>query len=773
MPLGEEAPLAGVPGLALRRERTPNLAGAELLGYGSKWDVAMREASTAGLVIVLDADLDPDDEAALAAAPGILVVLGTVMPEARNAELILPVTNMAEENGTYVNRDRRIQRYQQAKAQPGMARPAWWVAGEVLAGPGPDPSAPSTAAEAFALLGQWWPMLAGITHDDLGYAGRVLGRGPGRSGGRAVTPELKGYILLSVLKMVVVFTIIMIGVALLTLMERKVSAWMQNRHGPNRVGWAGLLQPAADGVKNILKEETLPALANPWLFTVAPALSFIPALLLSAVIPFAAPLPVDFDFTLGPLGRFVHHGPMPMVVAELPVGFLFVLAISSLGVYGIALAGWSSNSKYALLGGLRASAQMVSYEVAMGLSLIPVLLMSGDVSFPVIVAQQQAGIWYVMPLFLSFFIFTVAGFAETNRLPFDLPEAESELITGYHTEYSAMKFSFFFIAEYANVVTVCAMITTLFFGGWDIPFTDWDRSGGLLPTLATWLFFFFKVLFWIFVVMWIRWTLPRFRYDQLMALGWKVMMPLALAYIMVMCTAIYLVERVLEVDSPVTGSLILFGLNVGIALPGLRRARQRRCSSGAPATGNRFSKRAARVPRWRADGDRRESHEASGPAGQLRPGHPQGDGAHLQAHAGEEGDDAVPGAEEHRPGPRDGHVLAVAALARHPPDAHRRAGALEVRGLRVVPPDLPRQLHQAGAGRGRAGEPLPADLRDRRVPLHLLRVLPGGLPRGGDPCRRALRELGVQPWPVRLRPRAAPVADPRRLDALGPVGPRG
>jgi NADH-quinone oxidoreductase subunit H len=381
-----------------------------------------------------------------------------------------------------------------------------------------------------------------------------------------VTPELKGYLLLSTVKMIVVFTIIMIGVALLTLMERKVSAWMQNRHGPNRVGWAGLLQPAADGVKNILKEETLPALSNRWLFTLAPALSFIPALLLSAVIPFAAPLPVDFDFTLGFLGRFVHQGPMPMVVADLPVGFLFVLAISSLGVYGIALAGWSSNSKYALLGGLRASAQMISYEVAMGLSLIPVLLMSGDVSFSVIVAKQQAGIWYVMPLFLSFFLFTIAGFAETNRLPFDLPEAESELITGYHTEYSAMKFSFFFIAEYANVVTVCAMITTLFFGGWDIPFTDWDRSGGLLPTLVTWLVFFAKVLFWIFFVMWIRWTLPRFRYDQLMALGWKVMMPLALAYIMVMCTAIYLVERVLGVDGPVLGPLILFALNIGIAL---------------------------------------------------------------------------------------------------------------------------------------------------------------------------------------------------------------
>ncbi len=381
-----------------------------------------------------------------------------------------------------------------------------------------------------------------------------------------MTPELKGFLLLSVIKMVIVFTIIMVGVALLTLMERKVSAWMQNRHGPNRVGWAGLLQPAADGVKNILKEETFPAQANRWLFTVAPALSFIPALLLSGVIPFAAPLPVDFDFTLGPLGRFVHHGAMPMVVADLPVGFLFVIAISSLGVYGIALAGWSSNSKYALLGGLRASAQMISYEVAMGMSLIPVLLMSGSVSFSTIVAQQQAGLWYVMPLFLSFFIFTIAGFAETNRLPFDLPEAESELITGYHTEYSAMKFSFFFIAEYANVVTVCAMITTLFFGGWDIPFTDWDRSGGLLPTLATWLVFFLKVLFWVFVVMWIRWTLPRFRYDQLMALGWKVLMPIALAYIMVMCVAIYVVESVLGITSPVPASLALFGLNVGLGI---------------------------------------------------------------------------------------------------------------------------------------------------------------------------------------------------------------
>jgi NADH-quinone oxidoreductase subunit H len=385
----------------------------------------------------------------------------------------------------------------------------------------------------------------------------------------------------------------MIGVALLTLMERKVSAWMQNRRGPNRVGWAGLLQPAADGVKNILKEETFPALANRNLFLVAPALSFIPALTLSAVIPFAAPLEVDFDFTLGPLGRFVHHGLMPMVVADLPVGFLFVLAISSMGVYGIALAGWSSNSKYALLGGLRASAQMVSYEVAMGLSLIPVLLLSGSASFSTIIEQQQGGLWYVFPLFLSFFLFLVSGFAETNRLPFDLPEAESELIAGYHTEYSAMKFSFFFIAEYANVVTVSAMVTTLFFGGWDIPFTDWDRSGTLPATLVTWAVFFLKVLFWVFLVMWIRWTLPRFRYDQLMALGWKVMMPLALTYIMVICVAMYAVERVLGITQPRPAALALFGVNVvvGVLVFGL-------LDSGVFIKG---SGRRARMPETRAE----------------------------------------------------------------------------------------------------------------------------------------------------------------------------
>jgi NADH-quinone oxidoreductase subunit H len=377
-----------------------------------------------------------------------------------------------------------------------------------------------------------------------------------------MNPELKGFILLSVIKLLVVFTVVLVGVALLTLMERKVSAWMQNRRGPNRVGWAGLLQPAADGLKNILKEETSPAEANRLLFVLAPAMSFVPALMLSAVIPFAAPLTVNFDFTLGPLGRFVHHGLMPMVVADVPVGFLFVLAISSMGVYGIALAGWSSNSKYSLLGGLRATAQMISYEVAMGMSLIPVLLLSGNVSFSAIITEQARTLWFVGPLFISFFVFLISGFAETNRLPFDLPEAESELITGYHTEYSAMKFSMFFIAEYANVVTVSAMLATLFFGGWDIPFTRVDETGLWYWVIASHLMFFVKTFFWIFFIMWIRWTLPRFRYDQLMALGWKVLLPVSLAYIMLIATAIYLLQHVAGVASPTTRALILTAVSL-------------------------------------------------------------------------------------------------------------------------------------------------------------------------------------------------------------------
>ncbi len=377
-----------------------------------------------------------------------------------------------------------------------------------------------------------------------------------------MTPELKGFLLLTVIKLLVVFTVTLIGVALLTLMERKVSAWMQNRRGPNRVGWAGLLQPAADGLKNIIKEETYPGEANGWLFMLAPALSFGPAMMLGSVIPWGAPFPATFDFTLPVLGQFVHTGTSPFVVANLPIGFLFVLAVSSLGVYGIALAGWSSNSKYSLLGGLRASAQMVSYEVPLGMSLIPILLLSGNVSFSAIITEQQAGIWFVLPLFFSFFVFMVAGFAETNRLPFDMPEAESELVAGYHTEYSAMKFSMFFIAEYANIVTVCAMTATLFFGGWDIPFTAWDQTPGVAQALATAAVMFLKTMSFVFIVMWIRWTLPRFRYDQLMALGWKFMLPLALTYVMIIGGAVWVLEDVMGMTDLTLRGLALCGLNL-------------------------------------------------------------------------------------------------------------------------------------------------------------------------------------------------------------------
>ena len=344
-------------------------------------------------------------------------------------------------------------------------------------------------------------------------------------------PSTAWFVVFTVIKILVVFTVIMVGVALLTLAERKVSAWIHDRHGPNRVGPGGLLQPAADGLKNFMKEETYPAQAYKPLFVLAPVLAFIPALITFAVIPFASPLPT-------PVGR------VDMVIADLPIGFLYILAITSLGVYGIVLAGWSSNNKYSLLGGLRSSAQMVSYEIAMGLSTVAVLLLAGNVSLNAIIAQQQQMGWNVLALLIAFFIFLVAAFAETNRLPFDLPEAESELIAGYHTEYSAMKFSMFFIAEYSNMVTASALMVTLFFGGWDIPATQWDNTPPwtVLKSLLTLAIFAFKVLFFLFLYMWIRWTLPRFRYDQLMSLGWRFMLPLALLYIIVLATAILLLD---------------------------------------------------------------------------------------------------------------------------------------------------------------------------------------------------------------------------------------
>ena len=336
------------------------------------------------------------------------------------------------------------------------------------------------------------------------------------------------FVLTTLVKMVAVVVGTLSLVAVLTLLERKIAAWIQDRYGPNRAGPGGLLQPAADGLKNFMKETAEPQAAYKPVFRLAPALAFIPALLTLSVIPLASPLPTPW-------------GLVRVQVADLPIGFLYILAITSLGVYGITLAGWSSNNKYALLGGLRSAAQLVSYEIAMGLSTIPILLLSGNVAFGDIIAQQAAGgfNWNVALLSVAFFTFVVAAFAETNRLPFDLPEAESELVAGYHTEYSGMKFAMFFLAEYANMITASALIATLFFGGWDVPFTTWDNVApwSVWKTLATFVMFALKTGVFLFVYIWVRWTLPRFRYDQLMSLGWKFMLPLALSYVVVVASA--------------------------------------------------------------------------------------------------------------------------------------------------------------------------------------------------------------------------------------------
>jgi NADH-quinone oxidoreductase subunit H len=368
-------------------------------------------------------------------------------------------------------------------------------------------------------------------------------------------PSYGLFILFSIIKLIVLFTLYMVGAALLTLAERKVSAWIQGRHGPNRVGGrGGWLQPAADGVKNFMKEEVEPGAASQPLFSLAPALAFIPALTVGCIIEWASPAPTRW-------------GRLDFIVADLPIGFLFVLAIASLGVYGIVLAGWASNNKYSFLGGLRSSAQMVSYEIALGMSTIPVILLAGNVTLSEIIRQQAHSMWNVFNLTIAFFIFMVASFAETNRVPFDLPEAESELIAGYHTEYSAMKFSLFFIAEYGNMITASALMATLFFGGWDIPFIGWDNAAPYtwLKTLLTFGCFMTKVLFFLFVFMWVRWTLPRFRYDQLMSLGWKVMLPIALAYIAIIAITELVLAAVGLPPGPVH-SLVLLLENICLVL---------------------------------------------------------------------------------------------------------------------------------------------------------------------------------------------------------------
>jgi len=313
-----------------------------------------------------------------------------------------------------------------------------------------------------------------------------------------------------------VIGVLLTAVAYSVWLERKVSAHIQNRWGPTRVGPFGLLQPLADGIKFILKEElTEPHVYRP-LFIAAPIIALVFAITSISVIPF---------------GNWVNLGSWStfLQITDMNIGLLVVLGITSMGVYGVALAGWSSNNKYSLLGAMRASAQMVSYEVSLGLSLVGVVIMAGSLSLREIVDVQRHLHWNIFFQPVAFFIYLISAYAETNRTPFDLPEAESELVAGYHTEYSAMKFAMFFMAEYANMVTVACLATLMFFGGWLGPVFGPQILQMILPVV----WFCLKVFFFMFLYVWVRWTLPRFRYDQLMAFGWKILLPLAVANVVV------------------------------------------------------------------------------------------------------------------------------------------------------------------------------------------------------------------------------------------------
>ncbi|MEE9161831.1 MAG: NADH-quinone oxidoreductase subunit NuoH [Candidatus Neomarinimicrobiota bacterium] len=321
-------------------------------------------------------------------------------------------------------------------------------------------------------------------------------------------------VMIALIKAAVVFVAIITMVMVMTLAERKIAGFIQYRHGPNRVGPGGLLQPLADGMKFLFKEDIIPDNVNKPIYLLAPVITLIPALMTFAVIPFGAPLEIA--------GRTVS-----LQVADINIGLLYILALTSVGVYGIVLAGWSSGSKYPLLGGLRSSAQLISYELAMGLAVIGIIMVSGGLTFNTIVDHQQSMGWNFWKQPLAALVFLVAIFAETNRLPFDLTQAEQELVGGYHTEYSSFKFSMFFLAEYANMITAAAFMVCLFFGGWDIPWVD-EAALGTWGTVLSVLAFSFKVGFFLFLYVWVRWTFPRFRYDQLMRLGWMVMLPLGL-----------------------------------------------------------------------------------------------------------------------------------------------------------------------------------------------------------------------------------------------------
>ncbi len=320
-------------------------------------------------------------------------------------------------------------------------------------------------------------------------------------------------IVIPLFKIAVLLNGVLIAVTFMTLLERKVIAWAQSRLGPMRVGPYGVLQAIADPIKLILKEDITPARADRMLFTLAPILSLVPALVVFSVVPFG--------------------GDELFYITDINVGLLFIISVTSLGVYGIILAGWASNSKYPLLASLRASAQLISYEIAVTMTLVSVILTAGTLSMVGIVeAQQESGLWFGFVQPVAFVLVLIGGLAETNRAPFDLPEAEQELTGGFHTEYSGMRFALFFLAEYANMIVISAVVTILFWGGWLRPFPNVEALG-LLDLIPGWIWFFGKMFVFLYLFIWIRATLPRYRYDQLMRLGWKVLIPIAIANIVV------------------------------------------------------------------------------------------------------------------------------------------------------------------------------------------------------------------------------------------------
>jgi NADH-quinone oxidoreductase subunit H len=364
----------------------------------------------------------------------------------------------------------------------------------------------------------------------------------------------------SLIKIMLVIAGIMLSVPMLVWLERKVVADFQARIGPNRVGPFGLLQSFADGIKLFLKEDITPLNVDKALFLLAPVVVMLPALTLFAVIPFGPPLQIgdQWHWLQIAVGRRTDGAPY-----DVPIGVLFFLAISSLGVYGIVLSGWSSNSKYSLLGGLRSSAQMVSYELPMGLAVVAAVMMAsrhqGNLSLASIV-DAQAGwfwnwhfLWWIVPGFAAFVIYLICGIAETNRAPFDLPEAETELVAGYHTEYSSMKFAIFFLAEYANMINVSAVATTLFLGGWHSPIPlGIFPAGHIMSVLGGVFWFCFKIFLLILFYMWLRATLPRLRYDQLMKFTWKGLVPISLVLIMVVAVilTVYPAYRPQTIQTP-------------------------------------------------------------------------------------------------------------------------------------------------------------------------------------------------------------------------------